>query len=595
MPSHSAVSTISEAADVVVGEQSEPERTHPIQSPPSSSASTSISAASSSQYLQYCRLCANTDPGTRHLDESAIANALHKYCPSLTLDSDVRLSRLVCSDCLLQLNRFVQFVDRIVSMQTDLIQRLVPITASNGSKATPSTNPECVPEPTDTTTNADALAMPPPPTPAPLLVKRRRSLTSAMTTPANQLPKIVHIKQEPVLLLANVKQEFSDSNRTSVAHLPIKFASNMEFQPDADAFCETCDVYFINNLELKTHIINCHKSALVSSPDLTKTDPHDLPSQSNSNCEIMEIITLENAFINLAEEAEPDCALDDGLTATAYDMIPLERVLKVEHFNDYEQRELQLTVIRREHNYNRRLEVSELPARSLGDFKQEFKTNESTMEAAVVLQSLSTLMPANSALLAEQVSNASDHTKHMNKPVDRPTQQPSVYQCDKCLLQYACLSTLNQHIEATHRQFKCSQCERRFSSRMQRLQHLLYDHQRPVALCRRPPITLICSHCSHKFYTKVAWKNHRIVCDRWHKVMKPFLRARGPHRPRSLSRIRCKIVSRLLDRSTVSYADRCSSLMTKSNTRFECEKCRRTFRHYHSYVSMIGHVYNKTN
>lgn len=580
-PSHGADSQISEAADIVVGEQRDPERSHQLLAscPSPAVASTPLP---SSQYLQYCRLCANTDPGTRRLDETTIADILHKY---VTLDPDDRLSQLVCSDCLLQLNRFVQFVDRIVSMQSELMQRLVNKAMPCSLPATQSTPDIYSQAPTETKAAANSMAIPLPPTSAPLFIASRQSQTPTVTaTAANPPPKLIHIKQEPVQLLANVKQEFSDSNRNAAAQLPSKHAPTLECQPDVDAFCETCDVYFINNLELKTHIINCHKS---TSNVIPFTKSHHLPDQDlsiqpNSNCEIMEIITLENTFINLAEEAEPVCDIDEAIAVTADDMIPLERVLKVEHFNDYEQRELQLAVIRREHNYNRRLETAELQPRILGDFKQEFKSNESAMEAAVVLQSLSSLMPANSALLADQVNKTGEHMQHANLPASRTMTLPSIYQCAICAFRCTSLSPLQRHIATTHRQFKCSQCVRTFRSRLLRLSHQQFAHRRIALPYRRTPITLLCTNCSHQFYAKAAWRNHRIVCDRWHSVVKPVLSTRGSQRSRALSRIRFMIMSRLM-----TSAGRLRGQTMQPMPRFECGTCKRAFGHYLSYVSRI--------
>lgn len=556
---------------------------------------------STSATLQlYCRLCARNDPGTRNLDEVAIGQAFQKSFPNLVLDPDVRMSRQVCCDCLVQLNGVVQFIDRIVATQTELNLRLGSLsTLSTSLNEYREVSEAAVLSPETVTKTAPAVR---PPT---LIVSSRTPATTNF-----QLPKIVHIKQEPLQLLANVKQEFVDSHRTATVSVaqPIKYPPCLEFQPDNDAFCEFCDVYFINNLELKTHIINYHNSTDMGDHDEQhQTHESQTTNHTNSNCEIMEIITLENAFINLAEETEPSVVTSEDLQhhVASEDMIPLERVLKVEHFNDYEQRELQSSLIRREHSYSRRSDSEDVmfaahSARNgaaLQDcriFKQEVKALETThTDSAQVLHTIS--------MAAHQQWSSLSVIEPLNKPEE--SQDPlSMYQCNECPYQCLLLIELQQHIETDHRivaaeVFTCVECSDSFSTRLQRLLHRFRAHRASksssMLLARRKPIILHCSNCAQKFTTKAAWKNHRMVCDRWHRRLTSFLRSRVSPRSRVLNRIRCLIVRRMWGQNVSAGRGKESVVgrqmnTTQSNGRFVCRSCGRNYAQIDSYVSILS-------
>lgn len=514
--------------------------------------------------LQNCRLCARSDPNSHHLDETAIATAIQKCCPTVHLDMDVRLSRQVCSECVIELNSFVQFIDRIVSTETELQRRLCStspsINTASASVAPPVTNI------TDSVAITTVVAAKPTATPA-IGVNRQHSIQS--TQPA----KLLHIKQEPSLLLANVKQEFVDRTTAGAAAIastatmtpngismmtattfdiancdlpavplmqPVKYAPCQEIQPDNDAFCEFCDVYFINNLELKTHIVNYHNST-------TSENAHeDTTSSYPNNCEIMEIITLENAFINLAEEAEqPEACGNEVLQdhhnlVVSEDMIPLERVLKVEHFNDYEQREQHSLVIRREHSYCRRSDgrFASITIPDGGDLKQEIKSTELVSEMPI--------------------------PQHHLPPQNQPTQ---------------CLVPL----------IKCTECTETFGTAHQKLAHHYRVHRgissSQLRRRHRLPTILHCTNCAQRFGSKVAWRNHRNVCERWYRMLTRFLRAHGSLRTRVLGRLRSAIAGRIL---AVRRRRATNDRATKDDDRFECRSCGRSYVQYESYVSVMA-------
>lgn len=328
-----------------------------------------------------CRLCARTFIGTvsrtRNLEDPLVAAALYKCCPTVPLHLDEALPQMICSECSSQLNRFATFVDRIVSVQADLLQRF-----GLG---------EPIPEMMDANIVQTQCQVDEP----------NAQLESSFDCmqPPNFVPRMFKIKQEPFI---NVKQEIVESAR-SVAN------PGHDLIPDSDAFCEFCEAYFTNNLELKNHIVKYHSN----------DDGHQPVPNS---CEIMEIITLGNAFINLAEEDNGAERLDADLQHSS-DMIPLEQVLKVEHLTEYEQREQreqirQVSVVLDEHCYSRLQE-----------------TGAPTMESP-----------------DEQFRYGNPEIYTITSPADgdqsfQQAELSILYQCSDCCQQFACQNLLDEHIQ----------------------------------------------------------------------------------------------------------------------------------------------------
>lgn len=403
-----------------------------------------------------CRLCARTFIGTitktRSLEDPLVAAALYKCCPTVPLHLDDALPQKICSECSSQLNRFATFVDRIVSVQADLLQRF------ELGETVPETS-----EPHFTSAHVDE--------------PHSRLVGNFNAQQINTAPRIFKIKQEPFV---NVKQEIVDSTRA------VAQSAGIDFVPDSDAFCEFCDAYFINNVELKNHIVKYHSNDSESEP-------------VQNNCEIMEIITLGNAFINLAEEDNNNGGERDGHHDLDHssDMIPLEQVLKVEYLTEYEQREQreqnrQSSFVLDEHCYSR---LPDAPQPPLDAVVAESAHNEhySTLDYMHDINDnalIGTSEPIDSSQLQQTILDAESST---------------LYQCAECSQQYTDQTLLDDHIAAhqganddllttlaiiprhRHRQraaVKCVRCHKRFASKLAMTSHLKARCVRRVLRCR---------------------------------------------------------------------------------------------------------------
>ncbi|KAJ6648157.1 Zinc finger protein [Pseudolycoriella hygida] len=196
----------------------------------------------------------------------------------------------VCADCIKKLVHFSLFIDRVVSVQKDLFG----IGFSGAEESFPFN--VCLKEST--------------------------------TKPT--------IKQEPAFSIKQENFEFNKSTNQSVysnEDFAFNSANGQDYYADAesDAYCEFCDVYFNNNVELKNHIVDFHSENQCN------------PRERANNCEIMEIITLENAAIIDVDE---NCVEETVVP-------PLTRVLKEEKTTETDQPKILLQTILAEHNYCR--------------------------------------------------------------------------------------------------------------------------------------------------------------------------------------------------------------------------------------------------
>lgn len=414
-----------------------------------------------------CRLCARTilDIGqhSKSIEDVTIISALQKCFPTLRIDAndELFLPRKICPDCCSILNQFTEFVDRVIFAQNDLHQKFGASTPSEFGGSYHD----------DSISNIPEIKIP--------------------------YKTVANIKQEPIF---KVKQEIVDNNRNCAITEDFNRYPNdhNHLFPENDAFCEFCDAYFINNLELKNHILKYHSDAT-----------HEVPN----NCEIMEIITLENAFIDLAENCiegeddnEPQHHTQQNQEHETYmqqynsgQYVPLDQVLKVEHFSDYEQREqlFLLNTIHMEHNYSNSCEDTELqtPA-TITVLKQE----------PIVLQSLQPLKIFESSHINEQYAETVATKISLSK----------LYDCTKCTAQFDSQTNLAAHQTELHypHMKQCSICMVEFKNIYQYLMHKTKClGTRYHSGSKKLAITLKCSDCLVAFASKLALNNHkRYIC-----------------------------------------------------------------------------------
>lgn len=351
----------------------------------------------------------------------------------------------------------------------------------------------------------------------------------------NAVPRMLKIKQEPFI---NVKQEIVESARV--------FAQpGVDFVPDSDAFCEFCDAYFINNVELKNHIVKYHSN---------DSENDEIPN----NCEIMEIITLENAFINLAEEDNGGERHDDLQHSS--DMIPLEQVLKVEHLTEYEQREQreqsrQTTLVLDEHCYSRLPEDTNAGI----DLPLESTPNEFQYDNPAI----------------QSITTFSEPIQSYQQTILDP-ELPSLYQCLECSQQFTCQTLLDEHIP-THRSIVS------LSSSIESNQ--VNNHS---SLRQRRLRSVKCKYCTKRFASNSALAKH-------HKTRCRHQSRRTAFRCRICRRLFAKVSRLRMHESNCAKANGKKAMQervrkmecNKVGGRYACSLCDQTYGRRSNFVSEI--------
>lgn len=352
-----------------------------------------------------CRLCARGGAEGQSKSILELNSTLIKCLPTICLKTMENLPNEICGDCIKKLVQFSLFIDRVVSVQKDLF--------GINSKETD-----------ENFIFNDCL---------------KESATKPLI-----------IKQEPVV---NIKQEIFEFNK-STRHAEDCFPYNtigQDYYADAesDAYCEFCDVYFINNVELKNHIVNCHS---------------DNPRERANNCEIMEIITLENAaFIDLDENCVEEAP------------VPLGRVLKVEKTTDIDQLEVLIQTISTEHNY-------------------ALRSMDSTENGSIVRN-----------LKQEEMHVQVKSFTQTTKPLQQPVEPPETFETESVE------PTYNEVVEPDETTVKCTKSNDLFES-----QHLPNEHTQSVY-----PKTKICPICTAHCKTIYHYFIHRSKYHNWSKPRRP--------------------------------------------------------------------------
>lgn len=393
-----------------------------------------------------CRLCARGGAEGQSKSILELNSTLVKCLPSIRLNTMDNLPNEICGDCIKKLVQYSLFIDRVASVQKDLFG----INAKDPDLRDLAFN-DCLKESTT---------------------------------------KPLIIKQEPI---ANIKQEifeFNKSTRSSAEDVFPYNASGQDYYADAesDAYCEFCDVYFINNVELKNHIVDCH------------TDNPCNPRERANNCEIMEIITLENAaFIDLDENCVEETTIPQ-----------LERVLKVEKTTDTDQRDVLIQTISVEHNY-----------------AKTFCSVDVTENSSIVrnLKQEEMHVQVKSSIQTKQIELLEQPTELATEPLEievesfEPTHieivetEYSVEKCTKCVDVFESRSLLNQHMQTVHAlktkicPICTAHCRTIYHYFIHRSKYHNWSRPRLPRRAKRK-FYYKCGGCAKMFMSKFAFDNH---------------------------------------------------------------------------------------
>lgn len=378
-----------------------------------------------------CRLCARGGAECQSKSILELNSTLIKCLPTICLKTVDNLPNEICGDCIKKLVQFSLFIDRVASVQKDLFGINSQHTDDN------LTFNECLKE----------------------------SATKPMI-----------IKQEPIV---NIKQEifeFNKSSRHAEDFLPYN-TIGQDYYADAesDAYCEFCDVYFINNVELKNHIVDCHS---------------DNPRERANNCEIMEIITLENAaFIDLDENCVEEAT------------VPLGRVLKVEKTTDIDQLEVLIQTISTEHNYARTFRSLEPTDNS--SIVRNLKQEEMNVQVKSFIQT--------KPLQQQPVEPIDTFEAESIEPIYNEVIEPeeTADKCTKCNDLFESQTLLNEHIQSVHPKTKiCPICTAHCRTIFHYFIHRSKYHNWSKPRRPKRKLRFKCGECSKMFMSKFAFDNH---------------------------------------------------------------------------------------
>lgn len=405
-----------------------------------------------------CRLCARAKlewhTRCKNIEDKTIMAMFAKCFPNVSLDIDDSYPKKICADCLSKLKMFAIFTDKVSTVQNEFHRKLARNTFTTHY-------PPIIPEKEST-------------------------------------QKPLFIKQEPVV---NVKQEIVESNKNYATIAPtITITSNStnnqqlignELPDESDRFCECCDAYFINNFELKSHIVNFHS---------------DNPREVANNCEIMEIITLEDAFIDLDENAENEHCMNHQ--EIIENSVPIERQLKVE-YDYYDEANIQyhsqieepfeleiaeqlIDNIYHDHCYNR----------LLNDFENADDGTKNVLKEEQEPSGVTQIVPYR---------NDIELNEHEQVPLAFET-IPTIYDISDYRTDHSV--TILPQIPLTPQGRVCELCSFNCKSIYQYVAHKNRYHKNGSAKIKKSNLkSLVCTDCSNVFHSKLSLNNHkRYIC-----------------------------------------------------------------------------------
>lgn len=437
-----------------------------------------------------CRLCGDrivesVKPGFNfRTDDQEIAEMIRKCMPSISVPRHVTDQlNLICHDCVCQLRRYSEFVDKVLIFQRDF---------GRVNIAEPSLEQ--------------------------MIFESRGSNNSSTSNSA------LFIKQEPI----NVKQEiFDSSNKKPQEPINVMKPSAVpsapiisETAPDtsgqrinvveptlihwprtyANTFCRLCERFFINNAEMQTHACTGSQHPIADRYEAINS------TSNNNNCEIMEIITLNNpvSFIDLAE--------DEYATAEQ------TAVCKKENVIDTSRERLDI-----EHAYAKRSTIT--TASNTCKLKQEIEINYDcdSNEEDFVLDTASNndnTTVTSTPYLATNASSAQENfncakcgqefiTNHLL--VDHSNKMHSLKNriCPICSAEFKSTYEFLLHKNKVHVSggFRCKQCNRKFTTRI-----ALRNHERHSCSIDSVDYYYSCRHCGNFMRNRIKMKDHLRIC-----------------------------------------------------------------------------------
>lgn len=345
-------------------------------------------------HREYCGLCGTLVDHLLYnafgsLDDYDINTMYHKCLPTIRIPNDEGCSRMICRECITQLQQYSKFVDRILAHQRNF----------------------------DTQTEYDDLEM----------------IDEHPKKPIITSDTLLNIKQEPI----NVKQEY----------------------------CETLNKRQM--IEIKTSIVTKPKDVgIAGKMNLAKqttgqmmdnNQQPDEPRSVNNNCEIMEIITLNNPIIDLAAEDNP---------ANINLKVESNRAMLEQETNFVEH-------IESEHSYARPV---------------TYQLKQETIDMAGMDNTESDI-------------ESYDQIDEENDP-NEPT--AASFYCHKCARLFDSEELLNVHLAQTNCVTSkiCPICSAEFKSVFEYLKHKTKEHA----------TQLQCRKCMRKMRTRKLLENHERLC-----------------------------------------------------------------------------------
>lgn len=391
-----------------------------------------------SEVVESCRLCGEradslTCNPLRSLDETEIELMFRKCLPGVNVHNYTDHGRNICPDCVSQLRQYSDFIDKILCYQREL--------GFNENFDSFATNENSL-------NNGSG----------------SQSFMKSSTPNSNAA---IFIKQEPI----NVKQEKVESSnrRPLTAQVPTTSPS-MCLNPFAESkkikglmqqetnlpktemtYCHSCDRIFGSNYEICSH-------------ECTNAEVTD--REQGNNCEIMEVITLNNpvSFIDLAEDEN---------------VVGEPRKLKTESFSEFERKER----LEFEHAYAKR------PTNASCNLKQEIiDPNNDASE--------------NGYEFNESFNEHDDQGFNQNPYFDESHQ--TYYDCAKCNQSFVSQELVDEHSTIAHslKPKICSICNAKFKSSFEYLIHKSKVHA----------LRFFCKQCKQKFHTPSALRMHERIC-----------------------------------------------------------------------------------
>lgn len=398
-----------------------------------------------------CRLCGDRieepvkiDSNIR-IDGPEIGEMLRKCLPSINISrhrSDYL--NMICQDCVSHLRRFSDFVDKVLTYQRDFER------SNNSEMSLEHTAFEI--RGSNSSSNS---------TNAPFTIKQepinvKQEILDISNRKPQETPNV--IKSLPVPSTSTISPSISNANDQRISVVEQSFIQWPRIC--GNTFCQLCERIFISNAEMNSH--TCTGS---QPPNIDhRVEPMNGTS-SNNNCEIMEIITLNNpvSFIDLAE--------DEYATAEHATVCKKEIVI------DVDRRER----VDIEHAYAKRSAIN--TASSSCNLKQEIENNFDCERNDTV--------PINDATPVSSPHEIS---------VDVDSRAQYSFICSKCGQEFSSNRLLLDHSNKMHslKNRICAICSSEFKSTYE---YLLHKNKVHVSGHR-------CQQCKRKFTTRLALKNH---------------------------------------------------------------------------------------